>query len=507
MNPALIPFRYFVFIALSFLLASEAAAWKPLDEDSKKKTSKPVATAPAPGTTPKQATETSTQKSELPRQNNDAPIQKKEEIKQISASQARQEILTKASNLTKSGRAAEAYTLLHPLQSDRAGDPDYDYLLGIAALDSGKPNEAIFALERALAVNPSHLQARAEIARAYLAAGEVSEAKQEFETVQQQNPPREVSATIQKYLDIIETNRSGQKTTLHGYVEATLGNDSNVNSSTSNRQIAVPLFGGTLMNLSASGIATSDTFGSLGTGFNIRHELSPSWSILGGANVNKRNNSTQITFNTANGDANIGLNFKNNNDNYMAVVQAQSFVLANVTYRNASGLTTQWQRDLNNGSQISSYVQYSSLTYPDAKYRNADRYVLGAAYGTPLGADATTVIFVGLYGGAEQPVASGYTYLANSFYGGRMGGEIKLNAQFTLIASASMESRMHDAADTLFLVKRNDTQADLKLGMNYMPAQQWTISPSISYTNNESNIVINKYDRTVFSVSARRDFN
>jgi tetratricopeptide (TPR) repeat protein len=388
-----------------------------------------------------------------------------------------------------------------------AGDPDYDYLLGIAALDSGKPNEAIFALERALAVNPSHLQARAEIARAYLAAGEVAEAKQEFETVQQQNPPKEVSVTIQKFLDIIETTRSGQKTTMHGYVEVMVGNDSNVNSSTSNRQIAVPLFAGALLNLNASGIATSDTFGSLGTGFNIRHALSPTWSVLGGANISKRNNSKQIDFNTSNGDANIGVNLNNDNDNYLAAIQAQSFVLANVTYRNATGLTTQWQRNLNSGGQLSSYLQYSSLTYPDYKYRNADRYVVGGAYGTPLGADSMTVIYLGLYGGAEQPLASGYAFLANSFYGARMGGEIKLNAQYILIASASMESRMHDGADPLFLVKRNDTQADLKLGMNYLPDKQWTISPSISYTNNDSNIVINKYDRTIYSVSVRRDFN
>jgi len=342
-----------------------------------------------------------------------------------------------------------------------------------------------------------------------LATGEVVEAKQEFETVQQQNPPQEVSATIQKYLDIIETTRSGQQTTLHGYIEVMLGNDSNVNSSTSNRQIAVPLFSGAIMNLSSSGISKQDNFGSLGTGFNIRHALTTSWSLLGGANINKRNNANQIDFNTSNGDANIGINLNDNNDNYMAVVQAQSFVLANVTYRNATGLTTQWQRTLNSGAQLSSYLQYSSLTYPDYKYRNADRYVLGGAYATPLGAENTTVIYMGLYGGTEQLSVknASYTNLANSFYGARMGGETKLNAQYILFASASVESRMHDAADTLFLVKRNDLQADLKIGMNYLPEKNWTISPSISYTSNDSNIVINKYDRTIYSLLLRRDFN
>ena len=92
----------------------------------------------------------------------------------------RQKLLQDADRLIKAGKADEAYALLEPEQSRRAGDPDYDYLLGIAALDSGRSTEAIFALERVLAVRPKHLQARAEIARAYLASGEKAAAKQEF---------------------------------------------------------------------------------------------------------------------------------------------------------------------------------------------------------------------------------------------------------------------------------------------------------------------------------------
>ena len=74
---------------------------------------------------------------------------------------AKQKIILNAHALVKAGKFSEAYQLLLPYQTDYAGDTDYDYLLGIVALDSGKPTEAIFALERVLAVNPGHLQARA----------------------------------------------------------------------------------------------------------------------------------------------------------------------------------------------------------------------------------------------------------------------------------------------------------------------------------------------------------
>ncbi len=65
-----------------------------------------------------------------------------------------------------------AFALLDPLEIARAGESAFDYLLGIAALDSGHVTRAIFALERVLAVQPQNNLARAEIARAYLIAGE-----------------------------------------------------------------------------------------------------------------------------------------------------------------------------------------------------------------------------------------------------------------------------------------------------------------------------------------------
>lgn len=419
---------------------------------------------------------------------------------------AKQKAIRTASGLIKSGKTKEAYALLSPYQSEFAGDPEFDYLLGIASLDSGRINEAIFALERVLAVNPNHLQARAEIARAYLAAGEISASREEFETVQKQNPPKEVSASIQKYLDIIETGIAGKKFSIRAYAEAMVGSDSNVNSATSNRQIAVPLFGGAVMNLNAAGVANSDTFGNIATGFSLRNELKRDLALVGGANISKRNNATQLEFNTGNADANVGISLGSGTDNYLAVLQLQSFALDNVRYRDAIGMTVQWQRNLNSGSQLSSYLQYSSLSYPTQTFRDADRYVLGGAYATSLGSNSATVIYTGIYAGAEKPRQSGVAYLGSTLYGGRIGGEHKLSDKFTLLASASMEARMHDGSDTLFLVKRSDTQYDIKVSMNYLPAKAWTISPSVTYTSNNSNIIINKYDRTVIAISARRDF-
>jgi tetratricopeptide (TPR) repeat protein len=419
---------------------------------------------------------------------------------------ARQKLLQDAAKLIKSGKTEDAYALLAPQQAKLAGDPDYDYLLGIAALDSGKPNEAIFALERVLAVNPDNLQARAEIARAYFATGEKELARQEFEAVQSRHPPREVNATIQKFLDAINQGQASS-TLLSGYLEATVGSDSNVNSATGSSQVAIPAFGGAIATLNASGVETRDSFANISGGGSVRHALSSDWSLFGGASFDQRMNSTQHIFNTGAINGNVGLNLTKARDSYSAALQLQSFSVDNKRYRDGAGMTMQWQHDLQSSSQFSGYFQYTDLKYPDQAVRDANRYVLGTAFASVLGGNYTPAVYLGLYAGEEKEKQSGVPYLGQKFYGVRTGGELSIAAQAKLFGSVSVESRLYGGDDPFFLVTRKDTQADLNMGVKFVMRKLWTVAPQLAYTRNQSNIIINEYKRTVLSVSLRRDFN
>src|SRR3546814_19662724 len=62
----------------------------------------------------------------------------------------------------------------------RIGDPEFDYQLGMAALDAGRYGEAVIALQRVLAVQPNNAPARAELARAYALAGDIDTARAEI---------------------------------------------------------------------------------------------------------------------------------------------------------------------------------------------------------------------------------------------------------------------------------------------------------------------------------------
>ena len=75
-------------------------------------------------------------------------------------------VLDEARRLIADGQAADAERLLAMHELEMAGQPLFDYLFGVAALDSGHPAAAVPAFERVLAGEPDSASARLEFGRA-----------------------------------------------------------------------------------------------------------------------------------------------------------------------------------------------------------------------------------------------------------------------------------------------------------------------------------------------------
>ena len=422
---------------------------------------------------------------------------------------AADDLLLQAKQQLENGNAQEAYNLLVPLQSTRAGDPDFDFLLGSAALALGKNTEAVFALERVLAVQPDSAPARAQIARAYFNLKEIETSKREFENVKKQDVPPEVSATIDRFLDAINRVEESKRTTIHGFVEFGIGYDTNVNSATADNQVAVPAFGGLVFTLAPTATKLGDNFISFGGGLNIQGPVSKQLTLFGGLAYLNKTNLSQDNFSTYYYDANLGLSYRWDRDTFTLVAQYNSFwvddtQLYNDAYRNAAGVTGQWQHDFDSRNQISVFLQYSDLTYPDQDIRDANRYIGGAGYAHAFGRGAL-ITYVGLYGGAEKVKADDVPQLGNDIYGARLGAQWNLNEKYSLFANASGERRKYGGPDPFFLVDRKDTQYSASGGLIFVPKKNVHITPQISWTDNRSNIDIDQFDRVIYQIIFRQD--
>jgi tetratricopeptide (TPR) repeat protein len=396
-----------------------------------------------------------------------------------------------------------AYNLLLPQEGARAGDPEFDYLLGISALDSGDLERAVFALERVLAVQPNNHVARAEIARAYFAMGEKDTARREFETVRQQTIPAEAKATIEKYLSAIAASDVTQIT---GYVELGVGYDSNVNSATGNGQIALPVLGGLVFSLNPNSVRRSDTFASLSGGANMTHRLSPEWAIVGGAAAAAKLNKHANEFDTLSVDANLGARWSREKEAITVGAQFQTFELDWGTFRDTKGLIAQWQHSFDERRQATLFTQYSELRYPGQDIRNANRKIVGAAYAHAFDGDAAPVFFGSVYGGREDELAEGVPQLGHVPVGVRAGGQLRLAAGLSAFANASYEHRKYGGTDPIFLVTRTDRQSDVGGGLSYILRPGTTLIGQVSHTSNKSNIQLNEFRRTLVTTSVRFNF-
>lgn len=182
-------------------------------------------------------------------------------------------------------KAAYAIGQKHP---DLLGDPDFDYFYGLAAIEAGHAAEGILALERFLLLNPDNARARLELARGYFVLGDDVRAREEFEAVRRLNPPANVLAAIDRFVDAIRTREGRYQTTASFYAEAGFGIDTNVNGGATDANITLPVFGA--VTLSDTGVEKRDSFGHFALGGQVAKPIAPGVSLFGAAGFDGKYN-------------------------------------------------------------------------------------------------------------------------------------------------------------------------------------------------------------------------
>ena len=406
-----------------------------------------------------------------------------------------------ASDLIKAGKSAQAYALLRPQRDASASDPDYNYALGLAAMDSNHVTEAILAFQRVLAITPDQTQARAELARAYAMSGDIDTARREFDTVAGDptipDPVRQRFNTVVKRLD--RTLKPGSNLT--GFVEAGGGYDSNVNAATSAAQLLIPVFSFLgPATLSTDARSQSDGFGSIAGGisedFGFDRQSHVFASLLGTA----RFNGTQSQLNQTLGTATVGYSYTAANHDVASIsAQTQQFLLGGARYRSATGIIAQYTHRLAGGSALSAQVEGFDIVYPTDRLRNARRFGGAITY-------AARHFYIAAQGGHEAARNAQADNLSNAYGGLRASFDYRLAGKVAVFGTFAFETRRYDAADQLFLIRRRDNQYDASLGLHIALLPHVSFNPQVGYTRNDSNIAIDDYRRFTAAATVRFEF-
>lgn len=420
--------------------------------------------------------------------------------------------MRQADALVKAGKPGEAYDLLEPMEFERSGEVRFDYLLGIAALDSGKADKATLAFERVLAVDPNFVGARLDMARAYYQLGDLPRAKNEFEIVLKANPPEAARATINKYLDAIEAQNQAKETRVTGYLEGSFGHDSNVNTATSQGQVAVPVLGNLVFSLAQNSVKKEDFYLSGEGGLSVTHPFNETVSVYAGAGLKQRWNSVMSQFDPTNLAGTVGGVFTLGKQDSLRLGFIDSqYSLNNVRYYDSTGLNGEWRHVFSPANQLSVFAQQSQYRFVNSAQfvgmnaQNFDQSVFGGSW-LHVMPDGKSTAFGSLFYGQERDVTGMRPDGAKRFTGIRAGGQVALNEQTEFFGNLGWNFGTYSKQNALFLNTRRDILYDATAGINWHWDKLWTVRPQIAWTHNQSNIAIYKYDRVDWSVAIRRDF-
>jgi outer membrane protein len=394
-----------------------------------------------------------------------------------------------------------ALKMLTEAQAQRSGEPMFDYLYGIAALDGGQPRRALLPLERVLAAQPAFAGARMEYARALYENGDTESAAEQFRSLLRDDPPASTRTVIERYLETIERGRGIAPGRFTPLLEVGAGYDTNANGSTADSQFLG-------FDLDPRNIETASGFVEAGAGLGHTIAIGPRSGLASFARLSHR----------ANPDADyvdqsllaLGTQWlaKFGATRLTASVGGFAGVLDGSQHQRQGSLDLGIARRFAGDWEASALLRFSRVDFRAAALRimEVDRSLVGLGLTRYNLGDRSGRLGVSLIAGEDAS-------RADSPYGGdreglRLAGSVLLRPQSTLFAELSWQQTRFDGGNGFFGVTRDDEQGVALLGLDVQnwPAAGWSLSPQVRFTQNDSNVALYEYSRTEASLFLRRSF-
>ena len=425
--------------------------------------------------------------------------------------------MAEARALLRNGQPLAAYDALMKMEYEGSGDVEFDYLLGVAALEAGKPDKATLALERVLESNPNYAGARIDMGRAFMLLGDAVRAQEEFTAVLELNPPDVVRERVEGFMAEMAQRAAVAKTNWSGFFGITLGRDSNVNNAPGKAEQFIPGILDTVL-LDRDSVETPSNYSALAGRIQVDHHINDRFGVYAGLDLTLRRNFQAPQFDSSGGELRVGgtINLSNHELEFSLTVgktyldpqpgRSNTF-LEHPLYRNLVGGTAQWRFNINDRNQLQTTLQYNRLRYLDeaTSVFDSDQTVLGLNWFRAFGANNQGVGFLGAYLGKESDI-HGNPSGEKDFFGLRAGGQYGLTSKWAIFATMGLMSADFQRFQVIHQKTRDDKRYDLSLGMSYTLWERWSLRPQLSLTRQDSSIGLYEFNRKEISVALRRDW-
>ena len=411
-----------------------------------------------------------------------------------------QGVLVAAQTMLSNGHSLDALDLLDPHEEEYAGDKEYDYLYGLALLDTGDPAAAIFAFQRVLAVDPNFAGARLELGRSYFDMGQMQRAQREFLIVLNQSPPKNVSDVIDKYMAAIEIRNLKNRRGWRGFLQLGLGDDSNVNSATS----ADNFLG---FELSPDSRDTSSSVISTLGGASYDLPLNFDSKLFFKGSVNHRANNDASFTSTVNYDFLAGYNKAYSTSGDLSVALQLYTADVDGEFNNKGfNLTGQYNLNFSNSNQLGLFLRGGKVEYDTAfKIKDIDQKVFGLSWAHVFPGASRVSIVLAAIAGQDSAIEKDSPY-GRDYTGLRLSATYPLTHRFYIFASAGSTKSDYDGSFFQNPELRKDSLTDYSIGSSWRVNKTWLLRALYGQSDNTSNTGIFDYQRNIIIFTARSEF-
>lgn len=396
-----------------------------------------------------------------------------------------------------------AYQQAVKLRAKNEGDPRFDYLYGLSALQTGHYNEAVFALDRVTVATPNVIRPRLELARTYLKLNNKTAAVKEFNDVLKLSPPPIVEQKVGVYLaELKKANKQAQRSITKRLASFSIGYDDNINFGIANSDIDLPGLGQVTLDPSAvkqkSGFAEAR--------FQLRHRkiLSKKTNTFLMANLTHREYFKNTDFNYLFIDLRAGITFNKAKSQYQFVVRDTPVFLDGELHSNTLGLDAMVRKSLGAGKVISTSLSLES--YDNKKFSSSDRQ--RALIGLRL--DKTSGALQHQFNaqiGTEWPEDKEGKQFSRNISGIGYKVTREWNTKNKSFLNLDYHHYKHQAAYPIFPDSRSDDRFIIKAVHERKINDKLAILFSVRHINNNSNLALYDTQRNEVKIGLRYDWD
>lgn len=414
-------------------------------------------------------------------------------------------LLEQARVLQQNGAIQEAFTLLDSQEAMRAGDPAFDQALAALAEAAGLYSRALLAWERVLQVQPDNLSAQDAQARLLHILGDVHGLDALPEAVRQRSMAVDAARSIDQHMYSYDRPGHGGRSSWHGSVDLGLGRDSNVNAGLDRSVGATQIPGVPAWTVDPQAFARSSGYVALGLTLHGRYQLAPQWSVVGGGYMATRQYRTASEhLEPTEADGHLGMAWRSNRYEWIVTARSVHEARDGSQVRGSAGVQGEWIYRMDGLRQWGAFVQSLGMRYPGQRLRDVRRTVAGLSHAVVL--RNGSILYLGVHAGEESPRRGGVDDLSHRLMGVRLGGQWMLHSRWAVFTRVDAEQRRFGGVDPFFTIQRKDVQWRLALGVSWVPAAGWRVTPQVEWADVNSTIPIYTYQRRQVSVIVRREF-